>query len=106
MPTRIIRPLAIASLIPLATSCAGTNYPASPVPAAMTETQAIKLADIKLAQRDMAPRVLVGTDQKGDGWLLAYESPFNTAMMAPKESRLVEVLNTGEVREIRFRKNH
>src|SRR5688572_30354603 len=104
MPTRLIRSLAIAALVPLAASCSG-KFPASPVPAAMTDHQAVRLSDIKLLQRDMAPRVLHSAEQKGDGWLLAYQTPFNAGATSPKEWQLVEVLNTGEVREIMFEEN-
>jgi hypothetical protein len=104
MLTPFVRRLLIAALAPLAASCASEKYPASPVPAAMSDLEAARLADIKLAQRDMAPRVLHSAEQTRDGWLLAYQSPFNTAMTPPTEWRLVEVKNTGEVREITFRK--
>ena len=105
MPTRFLRRVALATLIPLVTACSSGTFPASPVPAALSETQAIRLADVKLAQRDMAARHVISAEQKCDGWLLAYASPFNTGTTPPKEWTLVEVLNTGTVREIRFDKD-
>jgi hypothetical protein len=102
MPTRFIRRVVILALIPLATACSSSKYPDSPVPAALSEIEAIRLADLKLAQRDMAARHVISAEQKNDGWLLAYASPFSAGSTPPKEWTLVEVLNTGTVREIRF----
>jgi hypothetical protein len=99
-----LRVLLLTAITPFAVSCA--HYPASPVPAAMTDLQAAQLADSYLADRDVRPALLTSAEQQCDGWLLSYERSFVITATAPKESHLVIVNNTGAVREIEMRKNH
>ena len=104
MPTRLIRSLAIASLILMAASCGG-KYPASPVPAPLSDFEAVRLADAYQVAHRSPPMVITSMEQQPDGYRLAYETLIHLDEQPPKESHLFIVQNDGDVREIEFRKN-
>ena len=99
-----LRAAALAAIIvPVATSCASKPFPASPVPSALTERQADRLARAKLYERDAAaPRIIKSIDKTGCGYLIAYVDDFGAAGKPPMPSRLVQVRYDGTVRELPF----
>ena len=103
MPTRFIRSVAIASLISLATACSSTRFPASPVPAPLTDMQAAHLADVYQIAHKSPPMTLMSARAGSDGYLLAYETAFRDDQKPAKESHLFLVRHDGDVRELKFK---
>ena len=104
MRSTFIRSLAIGSLIPLAASCGG-KFPASPVPAALGDLEAARLADAYQVSHRSPPMVLISAEQQPNGHRLAYETLLHLDEAPPKESHLFIVRNDGSVRELTFEKN-
>jgi hypothetical protein len=83
----------------LLVGCASKEtYPASPVPAILTDMQAAAIAGPGPIGSQLA-----SAEPTGDGQLLEYRSAFDPAARPPRASRLVHVRHDGEVREITFR---
>jgi hypothetical protein len=107
MPHRTF-PLVSVALLCVAAGCNSKMYPASPVPAVLSDREAVRLADLHLDQLDQhagesRPRDVVSIEPTDDGHLVAYHSYFDETMRPPKESRLVLVKHTGDARELTFR---
>ena len=84
--------------------CAKDKYPASPVPAILSDVEAAKLADAYLAEDEgFITRQPASMEATGDGYLVEYRTAFAADEEPPRQSRLVMVEHTGEVREIVFR---
>ena len=98
------RSLLALALIPLAAACSG-KYPASPVPAALTDVEAARLADVYQTQHKSPPLVLVTAEPQPDGYLMSYQSLFDPVGSPPKQARMFIVRNDGAVREITFKKD-
>src|SRR5205823_1217929 len=89
MQSSFIRSAAVAAIVlPVAASCA--HFPASPVPAALTEREADTLARNRLYEREGgAPRLMSSITRTGEGYLIAYHGDFNAAGKPPRETRMV-----------------
>lgn len=95
--------IAIAALaVTVGCSSSKPSYPASPVPAAMTDLQAARLGGAFMAQQNNRHQLLHSALRQCDGYLLAYTSVFDADGKPPKESHLVIVRNDGSVHEIQF----
>jgi hypothetical protein len=96
---------AVASLLALAaTACSSQpkTWPAQPVPAQLTDMQAMTLAQQYLDQHAVAsPRTCTAEEQQCDGWWLYYKSPFDAAAKPPTLSYLIQVHNDGRVEQFR-----
>src|SRR5205814_9327696 len=97
---------AAAALLPLAASCASSSYPASPVPAVLSDTQAAEIADEYLdtrPDRDMRAYHVRSMLPMQRGYLITFVSEFDEGAKPPKASRMVLVHNDGTARELVFR---
>ena len=83
-------------------SAASDHLPASPVPAPLSDRQAITLASDYLDRHNMDERHVCSVEPSGDGNLVTVRSGFDAAAKPPVQSRLVLVKHTGAVREITF----
>ncbi len=101
---RLSLPCAAAAMIGsslLAGGCA--TLPASPVPAPLSDRQAIVLADEYLDQRGIdEPRFVSYVEPTGYGNLVSVRGSFDPDAKPPVPSRLIMVKHDGDVREIRF----
>ena len=97
-----------ALVLPLAAaSCSSADhYPASPVPAAMTEIQAMRLAQPVLADRGAPPGIFTDVIRTGDGFLVGYKTDFEPSRQPPREYHLVVVRNNGTVFDQVYREGH
>jgi hypothetical protein len=91
--------LAVCTLV----GCNAQHFPASPVPAVLTDREAVSLADRYLADREIATSVVTNIEPQDWGYLVGYHSTFDPNLRPPKLSRLVAVKNDGDVREWTFR---
>lgn len=82
--------------------CQRPHLPESPLPAVLSDREALVLAEQYLADGTDTPRELKRMEATGQGYLLAYESPFDPGLVPPKETRLVTVHHDGVVRELIF----
>ena len=99
------KPLAVSilALLPLASCAHHADYPDSPVPAALTDLEAARVADEHFIKQHSPALMLQSAEQDAHGWLLAYTSVFDpTQSTPPKASHLVIVENDGKVREIKM----
>jgi hypothetical protein len=79
------------------------SFPASPVPAPLSDKQAISLAEEYLDQHNVDERRMVSSvEPTGDGNLVSFHTGFAAGAKPPTQSRLVMVKHTGSVREITF----
>jgi hypothetical protein len=101
---RITLSLALAALVlPLAAcSCASEPLPSSPVPAILSDQEAMSLAHRSLMDRGTAPGVFVSAEPLCDGYLLGYRTDFDMSRQPPAESHLLVVKNSGVVDEPTF----
>ena len=89
----------------LLAGCGSKNLPASPVPAPLSDVEAVSVAEDYLDERQPDERLLVSSvEPTGDGNLVSFRSSFDAEADPPIASRLVEVKHDGSVRELRFRK--
>lgn len=90
--------------VSLAGGCASKKLPASPVPVVLSDVEAARIADAHLSEDvGFETRQPASMEPTGDGYLVEYRSAFVPDATSPRESRLVLVKHTGEVREITFR---
>jgi hypothetical protein len=89
----------------LVSGCASAPpLPRSPIPAPLTETQAMILAEEYLDDQGVPDdRFIASVEPLEDGKLVSFRSRFDEDGKPPVQSRLVEVKNKGTVREITFR---
>lgn len=88
----------------LISGCA--TLPASPVPAPLSDRQAVVLAEEYLDQQGIdEPRFVNDVEPTGDGNFVSFRSGFNAAANPPVATRLIEVKHDGSVRQLRFRRN-
>ena len=100
--SRICR--AMALLIPLGfASCSSKQeFPAQPIPTALTFPQAATLARDYLQQHDVTLSGYIVSERKQpDGWWLYYQTPFNAAARPTSLSYLIQVHDDGTVTELR-----
>ena len=98
--------LAVVGLIALAMGCSssGPQFPASPVPAPLSDLEAARLGNSYLHEQNVHHAMLHSALRDCDGYLLAYTTVFDADGKPPKESHLLIVKNDGSVRELRFAK--
>ncbi|HEV2296124.1 MAG TPA: hypothetical protein VGR35_19930 [Tepidisphaeraceae bacterium] len=88
----------------LLVGCA-SRLPDSPVPAPLSDLQAIELADAYLDERQTEDeRFVNNVEPTGDGNIVSFRSGFDPTARPPAVTRLIEVEHDGSVREIRFRR--
>ena len=97
---------AMALLIPLAgVSCSSSeskSYPAQPVPAALTDTQAATLAQGYLRLNAVPTTgVFTGEERLPDGWWLYYHTAFDASARPPSLCYLIRVHDDGTVEQLR-----
>jgi hypothetical protein len=104
---RPVRRAAFAAVVlpMVACSCASHHYPASPVPAALSDREAMQAAETVLADRGTAPGIFTDAIRTEDGWLVSYKTDFDPSRTPPKEVHLVAVNTNGTAREYTFRKD-
>jgi hypothetical protein len=85
-----------------AAGCSSQSYPASPVPARLSDRDAVFFARNYLAQKNAPPATLVGIQPAEQGTLLEYQTLFQPNATPPREWRLLNVNHTGAVREVTF----
>ncbi len=82
------------------------TLPASPVPAPLSDRQAVSLAEDFFDQQGFdEPRFVNYVEPTGDGNFVSFRGGFDTGANPPMPTRLVEVKHDGAVREITFRRN-
>ncbi len=86
-------------------SCASHHLPASPVPASLSEMDAMRMGERFMhQQRNLPSAQLVSAQRDKWGYLLIYHTVFNPYGTPPSESHLVAVHNDGTIRELTFAK--
>jgi hypothetical protein len=102
MRSVLIRAAMIGVLPLLASACGGGGrFPASPVAAPLSETEAATLAESKLGDR-LEGTMLTSIAPTGKGYLLGYVGKFDAGAEPPKPSTLVAVKHDGTVRAYDF----
>ncbi len=102
---RVLIHAAVLAALPLVgLACAKKTFPASPVPAPLTELEAAELAEARLGDR-LEGSMLTTIEPTRKGYLLGYVSEFAPGAEPPKQSTLVAVEHDGSVREYDFRRN-
>ena len=95
------RSLLALAFIPIAACSA--KYPASPVPAPLTDFDAARLAEVYQTQHKSPPMVLITAEPQPDGYLMSYRTLFDPVGSPPKQARMFIVRNNGKVREVMFK---
>ena len=86
-----------------AAACSSSqSYTASPIPAPLNDRQAVALANAKLNEEVVTPRMITRLEREPWGYLVGYRTLFNPVGKPPMESLLVAVHNDGEVTQWRF----
>ena len=80
-----------------------TSYPRSPVPAPLSDMEAAKLADLYLDDQNVDDRTITSIEPHGYGHFVSYVTDFDPAAEPPREWHVVDVRNTGRLREVQFR---
>ncbi len=80
------------------------HFPESPVPAVLTDREAVSIADEFLRDHEISTRVVTSIEPQDWGYLVGYHSTFDPNLRPPKVSHLVAVQNDGDVREWTFRR--
>lgn len=78
------------------------SLPRSPVPAALTDTEAEVLARNYMTARGVTDIHVDSIRPDKTGYLVAYKSTFASSAQPPKVWRLVDVDNDGAVRELEW----
>ena len=87
-------------------SSESVSYPASPVPAPLSDKQSIAIAEEYLDQHNVdEPRMVSAVRPFGDANLVSFRTGFDAGAKPPVQTRLVMVKHDGSAREIRFDKN-
>ena len=89
-----------------AASCSSDTYSASPVPAALSDREAMRLAQPALADRGAPPGIFTDTIRTGDGWLVGYKTDLDPSRQPPREYHLVAVKHDGTVFDQTYKKDH
>ncbi len=91
-----------AATLGVSMSCTSRHLPASPVPAPLTDMQAMRMGRAYIQDHGQVPAGLVGIQRSKWGYLLLYNSAFDPAATPPKQSHLLAVHNDGLVKEYVF----
>jgi len=93
----------------LVVGCASSesvSYPASPVPAPLSDKQSIAIASEYLDQHNVdEPRMVNSVRPFGDANLVSFRTGFDAGAKPPVQTRLVMVKHDGSAREIQFDRN-
>ena len=93
---------ALAGVVLFAAGCSSQPFPASPVPARLTDREAANLGDRYLAERAVPPTRVTAIEPTETGYLFHYESDFDAPSGPPKQVRLLNINNDGSIREVWF----
>ena len=95
---------AMALMIPLAgVSCSSESqpFPAQPVPAALTDRQAVTLAQEYLKQNAVPTTgLIIGEERQPNGWWLYYQTAFDASARPPSLCYLIRVHDDGTVDQL------
>jgi hypothetical protein len=87
-------------------SSESVSFPASPVPAPLSDKQSIAIASEYLDQHNVdEPRMVNSVRPFGDGNLVSFRTGLDAGARPPVQTRLVMVKHDGSAREIAFRKD-
>jgi hypothetical protein len=93
----------------LVVGCASSesvSYPASPVPAPLSDKQSIAIAEEYLDQHNVdEPRMVDSVRRFGDANLVSFRTGFDAGAKPPVQTRLVMVKHDGLARGIAFDKD-
>ena len=95
---------ALLVLMGLATSACSSSqhYTASPIPALLNDRQAVALANMKLNETVVEPRMITRLEREPWGYLVGYRTMFSATRKPPMESILVAVHDDGEITQWTF----
>ena len=93
---------ALAGAMLVGAGCSSENFPASPVPAHLTDREAASLGGRYLIERGTPPTRVTAIEPTDKGYLFHYQSYFDAPSGPPKQVRLLNINNDGTIREIWF----
>ena len=92
--------LTAVALIALAAGCSSHPVVYRSGTAPLTDLEAARLGRVYMNPRGDRSVWLHSMERQGDGYMLAYTTPFDQIGQPPKESRLIVVHDDGTIREI------
>jgi len=88
-----------------AASCSSDRYPASPVPAAQSDLQAMRMSQLALAEHGTPPGTFTDATRTGEGHFIGYKTDLDPTRQPPREYHLIVVNNDGTMFDQVYRRD-